>query len=274
MFARRPLTSPLAALAAFAATGALTLLGPPGCDEGSDPPGAQRVTLATRAISEGQGTGPFTTSTNWTVTLTHAQVSLGALYYFDGEPVLSRLGPTKAPGRRGWPFGVRNAFAHPGHYLPGNAVGQMLQASTFDLSAGDTALPAGDGLTGAFRSAKVVFAAPADGGAAISIEGRAEQGALAHAFTAAFTADELRAEEGATESAVEGCAFETAEVRGDGTVTIVVHPAVWLDQVDFSELPAAAAGAPATPLPADSSARRALLRGLKKGLAYVFRYSP
>ncbi|HEU4406175.1 MAG TPA: hypothetical protein VFS43_13000 [Polyangiaceae bacterium] len=270
----RPPHPPLA-LAAFAATSALLLLGPPACDEGADAPGGKRVALATRATSDGEASAPFTTATGWTVTLTRAQVSLGALYYFDGEPVLTaRLAPPAAPpgARWAWPFGLRTAHAHPGHYVPGNALGQMVVPSRFDLSAGDAALPTGDGVTGPFRSAKVVFAAPAEGGAAIALAGRAEKGAEVRAFSAEFSADELRADETQLESAVEGCAFEPADVEGDGFVTLAARPSIWFEQTDFAELAPSADGAP-QPLPADSAARRALSRGLKKGAAYVFRYA-
>jgi hypothetical protein len=200
-------------------------------------------------------------------------VSLGALYYFDGEPVLARAAPPAAPGDRpGWPFGVRAARAHPGHYLPGNALGQMVQPASVDLVVGAAALPAGDGVTGPFRSAKLVFAAPADGSAPVALEGRAERGAEARAFRAEFSLDELRADATEAEAAVVGCAFDPADVRGDGTVTVVVRPAVWFEQVDFAGLAPAEGGAPA-PL-GEGGARRALARGLKKGAAYGFHFSP
>ncbi len=265
---------PPVALGTFVATLALALLGPPACESGEiDAPGARRVSLETRASSDGEMAGAFATSTGWTVTLSRAQVSLGALYYFDGEPVLARAAPRPASRHR-WalPFGMREAHAHPGHYVPGEALGQMVQPSVFDLSAGEPALPAGDGVTGAFRSAKVVFAAEG-GGPAVSLVGRAEKGAEVRFFSSDFAPDELRADASQTEAAVEGCAFEPADVQGDGVVTFAVHPSIWFEQTDFAALAPGAEGAPA-PMPAESGARRALARGLKKGAAYVFRFSP
>ena len=63
---------------------------------------------------------------------------------------------------------MKSAFAHPGHYVPGNAKGEMLTAYSADLLAGGM-LGTGDGVTGLVRSATFSYATPATGPAAAEL---------------------------------------------------------------------------------------------------------
>lgn len=199
------------------------------------------VTLKTVVVGEGRAT--FTTSLGWTVTLTRANLTVGPLYYFDGDPVLSALRP-------------RSAWAHPGHYLAGEARGEMLQAATVDLLVARNLLPDGHGVTGSVRSARFTF------GGEVLVAGEATRGALRVPFVAAVAPGELLDADGMPK--VEGCTFSPAELD-EGTVTLSIRPSVWLDQVDFTEVTG--------DLASSTVALAGFTRGLKKGVAYRFAWS-
>jgi hypothetical protein len=118
----------------------------------------KRVSL--RVVAEAQK-GPFTTSEGWTVTLSSAQLSVGPQYYYDGATIFSQRSPS-------WPSRlydvlVPSAYAHPGHYVAGNARGEMLTPTSLDLVSGGGALGTGAGTTGIVRSGTFSFQAPAQG---------------------------------------------------------------------------------------------------------------
>ena len=70
---------------------------------------------------------------------------------------------------------------------------------------------------------------------------------------------------------MEGCQFVEANVEGDGTVTVVVSPRVWLDLVDFSQIEPGTAEEP-TEFPKDSQPAIAFAQGLAQLSAYEFSY--
>jgi hypothetical protein len=253
------------------------------CGE-EDSTGSRRVALATQITAVDAATAPFTNAYGWSIQLTRAAVSVGALYYFDGATIFSSAeasGPRGAkPGLGRWlGLAVEEAWAHPGHYRPGTAMGQVLDSSSADLLSGVTMLPAGDGVAGIYRSGRFTFepaptgpAAAALDGHVVVLEGEATKGEEVRVFRAVADAGDVLDASG--EPKLEGCAFEgEPDVQEDGTVTVRVDLRVWLDQADFSSVPASADGAPVT-LPEDSEAQRAFTRGLKKGSAVVFGYSP
>jgi hypothetical protein len=71
---------------------------------------------------------------------------------------------------------------------------------------------------------------------------------------------------------VTGCTFEDGAIDGDGSVLVTVSPSQWLDQVDFGELEPN--GEEPLELVPGEIPHKAFARGLKKGAAYLFRYSP
>jgi hypothetical protein len=189
------------------------------------------------------------------VTLTTAYLSTGPLYYFDGDPILARFRGSLLP---------RVAHAHPGHYAPGTARGEMTVASSVDLLSSGNDLPAGVGVTGSYRSARFTFgSASALAGHVVLVHGEARHGATTVSFTAhADVADVL---DTFNEPKVDGCVFAPVDVAGDGTVTLTVRPTVWFDQVDFTGVSGDLAG---------TVAFNGFARGLKKGSAYAFAYTP
>jgi len=246
---------------------------------GADEAGGQRVVLSTRleAIS---GAESFTTAVGWDVTLSRALISTGPFYYFDGAPPVVQL--LRQPSRKGrWvtaraALGLSEAWAHPGHYKAGEALGQMLQPWSVDLLAGAD-LPVGDGVTGLYRSASFSFTAPPEGpiagelsGHAVIVEGTAaREGTPPLRFVA--TADLVDIERSAANGYVDGCRFDELDIQGDGRVTVRVTPKVWFDLVDFSEL--APVGDEPVELPPDSQPKIAFALGLAQLSAYEFSFS-
>jgi hypothetical protein len=120
------------------------------------------------------------------------------------------------------------------------------------LAGGD--LPAGEGVTGVYRSARVGFNAGLDGHAVI-LEGTASREATTRTFRAFADLEDVVNDEGKPD--VVGCRFVEADVDRDGAVSIQVKPRVWLDQVDFT-----ADG------PLEGVALRGFRRGLKSAAAF------
>jgi hypothetical protein len=273
-----PLLLRRSALAVLVSGGGLTLaLGIEACASDESTSG-QRVALETRVELVPDGSS-FTTAAGWDVTLTKALVATGPLYYFDGPPPLVRRTPPRLRQYARFALGLGLAYAHPGHYQAGNALGQMLEPWSLDLLAGPADLPPGDGVTGIYRSARFSFAAPPEGPMAgemqphsAVVEGRAERaGESVRVFRAAADLNEIA--RSAAEGHVEGCEFHELDIAGDGRVTISINPKVWFDLADFSELAPSADETPVE-LPADSQPKIAFAQGLAQLSAYKFSYSP
>lgn len=237
----------------------------------------KRVSLAARVVSDDARQG-FTNAYGWRIDLDKALVATGALYYFDGATIFSSTEPLRAP-RAPWPrdlLGIKVARAHPGHYVAGTARGQYLRASSVDLRAGAT-LGTGEGISGDVRSATFSFHSPASGplspelGAHVAVlEGRATKGAETRVFRAEIDAADVTSTKGVP--AIEGCPFAETDVQADGVVTANVKLSLWLDQAEFDAVGASVDGKPVL-LGADDAPRKALVRGMKAGLAYAFSYA-
>jgi hypothetical protein len=267
-----------AALALLGSVGALVMaLGIEACGSDSGTSGervrlATRVTLADDALS-------FETAQGWHVTLSRALISTGPFYYFDGAPPLVQLDAQPRWQRAVAVLGVGSAFAHPGHYKAGEALGQMLDSWSVDLLAGPADLPTGEGVTGLYRSASFSFTAPPQGpmagelaAHAAVVEGLAERaGEAPRRFRA--VADLADVERSAADGYVDGCQFDELGVEGDGLVTVAITPKVWFDLVDFSEL-APASDDSALEFPRDSQPQIAFALGLAQLSAYEFSFAP
>jgi hypothetical protein len=239
----------------------------------------RRVDLQTRLVSDLDASHTVTTSMGWTVTLTRAQAATGAFHYYDGDPAFTKR------ERAGWarslwaalsPIGT--AHAHPGHYIAGNAKGEMLAPFSVDLLAGPTDLPAGDGITGDVRSATFSFAAPSAGpvvealaGHVAVTEGTATKDAMTIHF--ALAADLADVERTAKDAEITGCTFDEAHIDAPGTVTVTVKPRVWFNLVDFSAIASGTADAP-TVVDTGAIAHVAFALGLAQLSAYEFSYAP
>jgi hypothetical protein len=183
---------------------------------------------------------------------------------------------------------VKPAYAHPGHYIEGAAMGQMLMATTVDLLGSSLELADGDGVTGVTNSAKFTWQAPPRGelaaaleGHVILVQGTATQGTTTIAFVAKADDSEVLNGDGHVE--VAGCAFGAkpgevgVEMDGDGTVTLTLVPSVWFDQVDFAYVAPGVTSGPVANADgvvdiAGTLAWQGFIRGVKKGTAYEFSY--
>ncbi len=233
----------------------------PSC--GGDETSGQRVSLKTRVTAD---TTTFTNALGFAVKVDKALLSVGPLYYFDGEPV------TASRGHRSL-LGLGVAHAHPGHFIPGAAVGQMLVPDTVELATAPVSLADGSGVTGTARSGRFFFGVPPVGakasglgGKLVRVEGTFTKAGVSKAFVATAGADDLK--DSAGEDKVDGCVFSSGEITGPGTVTVNVALSTWLDQVDFDK---ASASDPASL--DGTEAGNAFVRGVQKALAYRFSYA-
>lgn len=268
---QRPLVIGLTAFALVVAQASVaTMLG--ACDVEQTTTG-KRVVLRTEATLG--GTQDFTNAFMWSIHIDKAIVSVGPFYYFSGAPIVTAMNtPSPRPAN---PFAIRSAYAHPGHYVPGDALGEMLAPASFDLVAGVTPLADGEGITGTFRSTEFHWTTPAVGPLAadlganvVLIEGTAKKDAMTKPFRlVGGMADVLDPE---MRPQVDGCTFTEFAVETDGKVTARIWPSVWLDQAEFDEVPDSPDGKPVD-VAADNRAAKAFVRGLKKGQAYTFEFS-
>lgn len=223
----------------------------------------KQVVLHTKLTSDLTAERSFVTDYGWNVTLTQASISTGPLYYFDGEPAFTRRAPSFFEALKP----IQTAYAHPGHYAPGNAVGQMLQPQTFDLLAsGPFAMNDGVGVTGPVRSATFSFSAPDRGHAAV-LSGSAERDGGTVYFT--FEAELTDIERTAKDAQITGCRFDENTIDGDETVMVTVKPRIWFNLVDFSKVDT---GTPESPTRVDPASvpHIAFALGLGQLSAYQF----
>ena len=248
----------------------------------NDTTGGQRVLLHTRIELASETAASFDTGLGWHVTLDQAWIATGAFAYFDGVPPLTAL--RTAPARRANDdpllrfLGTGVAYAHPGHYQAGNALGEMLEPSSVELLSGTSELADGDGVTGIYRSARFTFGAPPAGpfateldGHAAVVEGRGElDGEETRYFRAVADVAELAQIQ--ADGHIDGCPFEEVNVQADGSVTVRVTPSIWFSLVDFSALAPGSSEAPSAFAPG-TQPRLAFADGLTQLSAYEFSYS-
>lgn len=240
----------------------------------------KRVTLHTEVVLEG---GPsFENAFGWQIELSKLLLSSGAIYYFDGHPIESAAISPARPGVPGTStfmqlFAPGVAHAHPGHYDAGEARGEMLTASSFDLIAGPATLADGDGVSGVVRSARFTYNDPPTGPASadlgshvVLLEGTATKGDMTKVFQLSGDRDDVL--DAAKEPVVEGCTFDEVDIQAEGTVTLHVTPEEWLEQAEFDDVPDSEGGEPVV-IEADNRAAKAFVRGIKKSSAFVFTYS-
>jgi hypothetical protein len=251
------------------------------------------ITLKTQLNIQDDLTQSKTNALGWSITISKAYLSVGALYYFTGDPVLSQCLQAKSTRQSAlaWigDMLVKPAYAHPGHYIEGAAMGQMVGATTIDLLGSSVALPDGNGVTGMTNSAEFTWQAPPAGDLAPSLnghvilsQGTATKGTVTIPFIA--KADATEVVDGDNKVEVAGCSFGAVpgqvgvDMDGDGTVTLTLVPSVWFDEVDFSYVAPGAVGAPTPDANgvvdiAGTLAWAGFVRGVKKGTAYLFSYS-
>lgn len=193
------------------------------------------------------GVETVTTDSGWRVSLTKATAHLEAVRFFEGKVLLARALP-RLPWWR--TVLVPPAFAHPGHYVPGEALGELLRPVTVDLRS-TTPTPWGEasGLTGEQGSLQLTFAA---GG--LELAGTATKDAQALPFTAVF----------APTAAIEGVRAEHVVTTSGAGVDVRLELAVVFSRVDFAQV-----GSSASPLDPTSPAFNGLVRGVADTSAWV-----
>jgi hypothetical protein len=250
-----------------------------GCSDGGDSTTGRRILLETNIATAPQNGAAFTNAQGWSIDVDELLVSTGAFYYFEGATIFSQ---NDVPANRTYELlnrfvGIRSAHAHPGHYVPGNARGQLLNGLTVDLHAGPVPLAMAEGVTGLVRSATFSFGMPPQGELAglmashvAIIQGTATRESDVRVFRAEIAASDVLNTK--KMPAVEGCPFVPTDMDGDGVVTLTIELPLWFDQVEFDSVPASADGRPVL-VPDSSIAHNQLVRGMKAGDGYVFSYS-
>lgn len=251
------------------------------------------IALKTQAQVKEDPNQAKTNAFGWSITITEAYLSVGPLYYYAGDPVLSQRPMNDSLLHDAWAMVgdwlVKPAQAHPGHYIEGAAMGQMLIPTTLDLLAGAVPLADGNGITGDTNSAKFTWQSPPQGELAAALEGHvvlSKGTATKDETTIHFIAkaDEPDVHDGNHNAEVAGCAFGSTpgavgiNMDGNGTVTLTLSPSVWFDQVDFGYVTPGAAGAPTSDPNgvvdiAGTLAWQGFIRGVKKGTGYEFSYA-
>ncbi|NBD14472.1 MULTISPECIES: hypothetical protein [Corallococcus] len=200
----------------------------------------------------------------WTVTPEAAQLSVGSVRFYEGRVLLSRRAP-----RFDWYSLIGGtANAHPGHYVPGDALGEVLNVQTVDLlTAGGASLGDANAVTGSYGSLELTLATPTAATDAQNVLGGHQvhvRGSATHASGATVRFD-------ATvdlPKAIEGVRFERELKQESGFVRIAVDFGKWMDRIDFATASPPDASGVST-FPADSQAQNGLVRGVEDTSAYV-----
>jgi hypothetical protein len=196
----------------------------------------------------------------WTVELEQARLAVGPVRFFEGRVLLSRR----------WPrFDLYSliggtAHAHPGHYVAGDAMGELLSTRTVDLLAAQpTVLGEAAAVTGDYGSMELTLATSA--GDAEGLQGNALRmlGRATHTDGRVVRFEALMA----PEKPIAGIRFERAMDAAPGRVRITVNLAKWLGRIDFGTVGPSSA-VETSVFPTASQAQNALERGVEDTSAY------
>lgn len=228
------------------------------CGDAGETTGRVRVTfpVAVRGVH-----AESDNSYGWHVTVEQAYVALGPVRWYEGAPIFGLNVFERM-------MGVRLAYAHPGHYVPGEALADVTQVRVIDLMAATpTALDDATGVSGECLSARVELHAPdaSLGTAAAPLHGLA----VWTRGTATRMGVTVRFEGGVPiDYAVRGIPAR-ATFGASGGYLLSVDLAQWFDRTDFSTLMAPDDGG-AAPITMTSEVANGLYRGATNGAAYGF----
>lgn len=172
----------------------------------------------------------------WAATVTSATARIETVRFFTGKVLISRFrfDPYSLIGGTAW--------AHPGHYLQGEALGELLTGKDIDLlSASPVELGLAEAVTGEYGSVQL-------GLGAVRVAGTATKAGQTVVFeSATFTPAEP----------LEGIAFDRVVRDEEGRVHLDVKLQTWLSRIDFS-----------TPFTADGEAYNGFVRGVEDTSSY------
>lgn len=223
--------------------------------------GAQRRTFPVEMTAQPM-TGP--NERGWTVTLESAHVSVGPVRFYEGRVLLSSWWPRFEP----YALIGGTAWAHPGHYVPGDALGELLNTGRVDLLAAQPmVLGEASAVTGDYGSMELTLpTATASSDAEGVLQGRAIRirGVATHTDGRAVRFDAAMD----LQKPIQGIRFERALEMETGRVRITVDLRKWLGRIDFATASQVDAGGVST-FPTESQAMNALVRGVEDTSAYV-----
>jgi len=211
--------------------------------------GGRYLSVPISVGAQAPGAGP--NAKGWTVQLTRAELNMGPLRLYEGEPLFAGL----AEDMLGLLFGGRSAFAHPGHYEEGAALAEWLQPRVIDLlSPSPVLLGDADAVTGAYRSAQLdLNPSPELGGAVLVLQGTADRDGTSLSFSATAS----------SAISVQGIAA-SADVQGAAEINLTVDLGTWVENIDFELL------GPSRTLVPETQPHSALMRGVFNTSAYAF----
>jgi hypothetical protein len=189
--------------------------------------------------------------TGWTVSALEGSMSLTELRFFEGRVLVAQ---------RSWnpvDLLISTAHAHPGHYVPGEARGELLAARELDLSGRDVlAWDTANGVTGSYGSAKLTF-----GASGVRVRGTATKGAT----TVRFDTGAL-----SLTKPLEGIRFEHEMTTAPGTVRLEVDLGVLLSRIEFDKALTAPNAAGVVVFDPSSAAFNGFDRGVTDSSSYRF----
>lgn len=212
------------------------------------------------------------TSTGWAVRFDTARMIVGALRWYEGAPLFGAR--TVSPWR--WVRGVLGpsvAWAHPGHYVPGEALADVVGPTVIDLIGADgtgTSMGWVDGVTGTPMSGHVVVQPMPTGQAqpqgfnngSVWLEGTAMRAGETVRFVATP----------AITTTVEGIPARGVFDLTQRPWRVTVDLGAWVDRMDFSTLSVAPGADPSAlrVVTIDSQPGNALYRGVTSAGSYGF----
>lgn len=208
--------------------GALASVGVAHC--GDDSTGRARITVDAVV----RGTDPMlTTSLGWAVQVEEARIVLGPMRWYEGTALFGRNLLERA-------LGVSLAYAHPGHYVAGEALADITTRRVVDLlQPGGAPLPQGNGVTGLAQSAAIELR-PAE--STLADAAALHGGTLYLRGTAVKDGRTVRFDcAPALTHVVQGIPA-VGNMQGSGRWEIVIDVGAWIDRADFTMVPE-----PATP---------------------------
>lgn len=153
-------------------------------------------------------------ASGWTVSDLSGTAQLTGVRFYEGKVLVARrFNPLDLI--------VAPAYAHPGHYVPGEARGELLTPLELDLKRTSVVQwGTANGVTGDYGSAELLF-----GASAIRVRGTATKGATSVQFDTTIAS---------VPAPLQGVRFEHEMTTDPGRVTVEVDLGTLLSRIDFA----------------------------------------